>query len=108
MQASQILEIVIVTLHPFGCCSTIKYYAFRAFQHRNLSVALLHLLITLFSFQGTNRFTPLRKLTTIFFQLLLKPDFKVQCLGFEIQQQTLSGGPEWARTTDLTIISRTL
>ena len=23
MQASQILEIVIVTLHPFGCCSTI-------------------------------------------------------------------------------------
>ena len=91
-------EIVIVTLHPFGCCSTIKYYAFRAFQHRNLSVALLHLLITLFSFQGTNPFS----------SLFLKPDFKVQYLGFEIQQQTLSGGPEWARTTDLTIISRTL
>ena len=31
-------------------------------------------------------------------------------LDFEIRQQMLSslGGPEWARTTDLTIISRTL
>ena len=25
MQASQIVEIVIVTLHPLGCCSTIKF-----------------------------------------------------------------------------------
>ena len=28
--------------------------------------------------------------------------------GLQIQQQTLFGGPEWARTTDLAIISRTL
>ena len=35
-------EIVIVTLHPFGCCSTIKIYAFHTFQYGNLSVALLH------------------------------------------------------------------
>ena len=33
-----------------------------------------------------------------------KPNF----LGSEIQQQIGFGGPEWARTTDLTIISRTL
>jgi len=39
------LEIVIVTLHPFGCCSTIKF-AFHTFQYRNLSVALLHLLLS--------------------------------------------------------------
>ena len=46
------LEIVIVTLHPFGCCSTIKF-AFHTFQYGNLSVALLacH---TLFSFQGAD------------------------------------------------------
>ena len=74
--------------------------------------------ITLFSFQGAA------------LQLLLKPDLKIQIpLGFEIQQQItvfvfrpqtkydytprfalriIFGGPEWARTTDLTIISRTL
>ena len=56
MQASQILEIVIVTLHPFGCCSTIKYYAFRAFQHRNLSVALLHLLYHIVQFSRYKSF----------------------------------------------------
>ena len=38
------LEIVIVTLHPFGCCSTIKICASVSFQTQNLSVALLHLL----------------------------------------------------------------
>ena len=55
---SQILfEIVIVTHHLFRCCSTIKItnFVFRALQHRNLSVALLHLQYTLFSFQGANR-----------------------------------------------------
>ena len=45
------LEIVIVTLHPFGCCSTIKF-AFSIPKYGNLSVALLHFSITLFSFQG--------------------------------------------------------
>ena len=35
-------EIVIVTLHPFGCCSTIKIlYASVLSQAQNLSVALL-------------------------------------------------------------------
>ena len=45
-----------------------------------------------------------------YFQPRLKPDLKVHLsLGFEIQQQiSLLGGPEWARTTDLAIISRTL
>ena len=40
----------------------------------------------------------------------LIPNLKLHLsIGFEIRQQKLSfGGPEWARTTDLTIISRTL
>ena len=43
------------------------------------------------------------------FQLLLKPDLKIQFLGFWDPTPNWNlGGPEWARTTDLTIISRTL
>ena len=38
------LEIVIVTLHPFGCCSTIKITLPCLIKTQNLSVALLHLL----------------------------------------------------------------
>ena len=43
-------EIVIVTLHPFGCCSTIKTYA----SHFSVLASLLpyFAFITLFSFQG--------------------------------------------------------
>ena len=90
-----LIEIVIVTLHPFGCCSTIKICLLR-FRSKRLSVALLH-------------FHHIVQFSRCSFQLLLKPDLKTQSLlDFEIQQQTLSGGPEWARTTDLTIISRTL
>ena len=64
---------------------------------RPLCCLAYHFFITLFSFQGS------------IFQLLLQPDLKI-CLtpGLQIQQQLLFGGPEWARTTDLTIISRTL
>ena len=53
MQASQI-EIVIVTHHLNRCCSTIKIIYVCSFTCvKDLSVALLHLLIiTLFSFQG--------------------------------------------------------
>ena len=78
-------------------CSTIKIH--NSFQlPLKPSVALLSSHFnTLFSFQGS------------IFQLLLQPDLKI-CLtpGLQIQQQLLFGGPEWARTTDLTIISRTL
>ena len=91
-------EIVIVTLHPFGCCSTIKICLLR-FRSKRLSVALLH-------------FHHIVQFSRCSFQLLLKPDLKTQTfyrLDFEIRQQMLSaGGPKWARTTDLTIISRTL
>ena len=38
------IEIVIVTLHPFGCCSTIKITLLYLIKTQNLSVALLHLL----------------------------------------------------------------
>ena len=70
------IEIVIVTLHPFGCCSTIKFTLSVSFQTQNLSVALLHLLIHCSVFK-----------VQIHFQPRLKPDLKVQSLGFEIQQQ---------------------
>ena len=49
---SQILfEIVIVTHHLFRCCSTIKLCFFQI-SLKDLSVALLITLISLFSFQG--------------------------------------------------------
>ena len=55
MQASQILEIVIVTLHPFGCCSTIKYLTLPcSFKHRTSLLPYLSLSFTLFSFQGAD------------------------------------------------------
>ena len=63
------LEIVIVTLHPFGCCSTIKIYASVSFQTQNLSVALLHLLsihCSVFKVRSP---------------AFLKPDLKVQFPG---------------------------
>ena len=49
-------EIVIVTLHPFGCCSTIKFTLSVSFQTQNLSVALLHLHLhcSVFKVQNTS------------------------------------------------------
>ena len=38
MQASQILEIVIVTLHPFGCCSTIINFTLCLFFNKQTSL----------------------------------------------------------------------
>ena len=68
-------EIVIVTLHPFGCCSTIKTYASRHFWRLPLCcLTSLSSHCSVFKVQ--------------FFQPLLKPDLKIQIpLGFEIQQQ---------------------
>ena len=62
------IEIVIVTLHPFGCCSTIKIClpCLSAWQPL---CCLTSLHVTLFSFQGAA------------FQPRLKPDLKVQSLG---------------------------
>ena len=78
MQASQrSFEIVIVTLHPFGCCSTIKTYASHSFECLPLCcLTSLSSHCSVFKVQ--------------YFQPLLKPDLKIQIpLGFEIQQQTL-------------------
>ncbi len=68
-------EIVIVTLHPFGCCSTIKTYASHSFECLPLCcLTSLSSHCSVFKVQ--------------FFQPLLKPDLKIQIpLGFEIQQQ---------------------
>ena len=61
-------EIVIVTLHPFGCCSTIKILnASVSFQTQNLSVALLITFIIHCSVFKVH-----------FFQPRLKPDLKIQ------------------------------
>ena len=63
---------------------------------RNLSVALLAF-VTLFSFQGAG------------LQPLLQSDLKIRSFNQVFKSKGKSpGGPEWARTTDLTIISRTL
>ena len=70
-------KIVIVTLHPFGCCSTIKTYASHSFECLPLCcLTSLSSHCSVFKVQ--------------YFQPLLKPDLKIQIpLGFEIQQQTL-------------------
>ena len=53
--------------------------------------------VTLFSFQGAE------------FQPLLRSDLKIRSFDQVFKSKGKSpGGPEWARTTDLTIISRTL
>ena len=53
--------------------------------------------VTLFSFQGAG------------FQPLLQSDLKIRPFSQVFKSKGKSpGGPEWARTTDLTIISRTL
>ena len=104
----------------FQMLSTIKF-AFRYFPRshvKNLSVALLHFVIHCSVFK-------VHPLTTLAIRFE-DPTFQS---GLQIQQQTLSpafrppdemrlylalrarcnlGGPEWARTTDLAIISRTL
>ena len=69
-------EIVIVTLHPSGCCSTIKTYASHSFECLPLCcLTSLSSHCSVFKVQ--------------YFQPLLKPDLKIQIpLGFEIQQQT--------------------
>ena len=71
-------EIVIVTLHPFGCRSTIITYASHPFGC--LPLCCLTSLSSHCSVFKVQRFQP-----------LLKPDLKIQIpLGFEIQQQILS------------------
>ena len=85
-----------VTLHPFGCCSTINLL--RCMSPYNASLLpyftlLLHCSVFKVHYPIT---------FAIRFE---DPTFQS---GLQIQQQTLFGGPEWARTTDLAIISRTL
>ena len=76
---------------------------------RNLSVALLRFChIVQFSRcrspSASFRLSP-AQLPTAFAVRFEDPIFRS---GLQIQQANLPGGPEWARTTDLTIISRTL
>ena len=75
---------------------------------RNLSVALLAF-VTLFSFQGADRRPQASACLRHSFQPLLQSDLKIRSFDQVFKSKGKSpGGPEWARTTDLTIISRTL
>ena len=69
-------EIVIVTLHPFGCCSTIKILLPCLFRHRTSLLPYLSLSSTLFSFQGAS--------PASFEARFEDPTFR---LGLQIQQQ---------------------
>ena len=117
------IDEIVVTLHPSGCCSTINFAPF-TFPQRDLSVALLafcHIVQfsrcrSLTSFEVRSKHSASRMLR---FDLKFGGDSRVRTGDLLLARQALSqlsyipdffscGGPEWARTTDLTIISRTL
>ena len=117
------IDEIVVTLHPSGCCSTINFAPF-TFPRRDLSVALLafcHIVQfsrcrSLTSFEVRSKHSASRMLR---FDLKFGGDSRVRTGDLLLARQALSqlsyipdffscGGPEWARTTDLTIISRTL
>ena len=89
------IEIVIVTLHPFGCCSTIKI-CFPMLAHEPLCclTSLAYHIVQFSRCRSSSSFEA-RSQSPI-------------CWALRSNSKLLSGGPEWARTTDLTIISRTL
>ena len=83
-------------------------FVFSVSPQRNLSVALLAF-VTLFSFQGADRRPQAFACLRHSFQPLLQSDLKIRSFDQVFKSKGKSpGGPEWARTTDLTIISRTL
>ena len=90
-------EIVIVT-HLYDVPQLKLFHSSELPFERPLCCLAYHFHLSLFSFQGTNALSTF----AIRFE---DPTFQS---GLQIQQQMLFGGPEWARTTDLTIISRTL
>ena len=98
-QFNRIFEIVIVT-HLYDVPQLkLKIRSSVLSNKRPLCCLAYHFFITLFSFQGS------------IFQLLLQPDLKICLMPGHLQINNKChwyGGPEWARTTDLTIISRTL
>ena len=94
MQALQRSKLY-VTLHPFGCCSTINLL--RRVSPHNASL-LPYLLCHIVQFSRC-------RLPTAFAVRFEDPTFHSQVFKSKGKSP---GGPEWARTTDLTIISRTL
>ena len=109
-------EIVIVTLIFSDVVPQLKY-AFHTFAWKPLCCLTSLAFITLFSFQGATVASssigrpfghPTDSDSTASSSFEARFEDPIFQLGLQIQQQTLFGGPEWARTTDLTIISRTL
>ena len=84
-----------VTLHPFGCCST--FNLLRHVSPHNASL-LPYLLCHIVQFSRCRS-------PTAFAVRFEDPTFYSQVFKSKGKSP---GGPEWARTTDLTIISRTL
>ena len=121
-------KIVIVTHIFLKRCSTIKIHNFLRLSSEKPSVALLSSHFnTLFSFQGASSNFCWSQTEILNLSWTLLSSFKklVEIVGIEPATSCLqgrrspswaispylflrSGGPEWARTTDLTIISRTL
>ena len=106
MQALQRFEIV---CHPASFRMLFhNQFVSSVSPQRNLSVALLAF-VTLFSFQGADRRPQASACLRHSFQPLLQSDLKIRSFDQVFKSKGKSpGGPEWARTTDLTIISRTL
>ena len=106
MQALQRFEIV---CHPASFRMLFhNQFVSSVSPQRNLSVALLAF-VTLFSFQGADRRPQAFACLRHSFQPLLQSDLKIRSFDQVFKSKGKSpGGPEWARTTDLTIISRTL
>ena len=94
MQALQRSKLY-VTLHPFGCCSTINLLR-HVFPHD--ASLLPYLLCHIVQFSRCRS-------PTAFAVRFEDPTFYSQVFKSKGKSP---GGPEWARTTDLTIISRTL
>ena len=89
--------LIVFTQHLFRCVPQLKLlfkpYAFTR------KTSLLPYIVTFMFFVQFSRCNP----NTFRYQIS-----KLDLSSSEIQCQMTFGGPEWARTTDLTIISRTL
>ena len=99
MQAiNRLLRKIVIVTHIFSDVPQLNITNFSQLSLKDLSVALLITFIFLCSVFKVH--------CPITFAIRFEdPTFQS---GLQIQQQTLFGGPEWARTTDLAIISRTL
>ena len=123
----KILVYEIVTLHLLRCCSTIKtltfcclaYHfssrcsVFKVRRRRGLRIARDHACVVSRSLRRASSSSQTRLRQALLgwgLRFLISFETRLKYSISRIFQSILkmAGGPEWARTTDLTIISRTL